>query len=96
MSAPFRIDLRDVSTFPTRRDEAWRWSDLRRALGGEPVLAAASRIEPPSQGGPFASIPCDETVFANGRLSGDEALARLTLTDGPHRLRFVTSANEGG
>ncbi|WP_174300537.1 Fe-S cluster assembly protein SufD [Caulobacter sp. S45] len=96
MSAPFRIDLRDVSTFPTRRDEAWRWSDLRRALGGEPVVAAAFEIEPPGEGGPFASIAADETVFANGRLADGETLARLTLADKPHRLRFVTSAEEGG
>ena len=96
MSAPFRIDLRDVSTFPTRRDEAWRWSDLRRALGGEPVVVAASRIEPPGEGGPFASIAAEETTFANGRLADGEALARLTLGGTPHRLRFVTSAEEGG
>ena len=96
MSAPFRIDLRDVSTFPTRRDEAWRWSDLRRALGGEPVVIAASGLGPPSQGGPFAEIAADETAFANGKLADGEALARLALTNHPHRLRFVTAAEEGG
>ncbi len=96
MSAPFRIDLRDVSTFPTRRDEAWRRSDLRRALGGEAVVVAASRTEPLSAGGPFGAVQGDETAFSNGRLGHDEPLARLTLTDTPHRLRFVTSAEEGG
>ena len=96
MSAPFRIDLRDVSTFPTRRDEAWRRSDLRRALGGDPVLLAAPRIAPPSAGGPFAAVVAEETVFTNGRLVRGGALARLTLGAIPHRLRFVTDAEEGG
>ncbi len=94
MSAPFRIDLRDVSTFPTRRDEAWRRSDLRRALPN-PVDPAPD-LAAPSQGGPFGVVEADETTFANGRLPDGGALARLGLTDAPHRLRFVTSAAQGG
>ena len=94
MSAPFRIDLRDVSTLPTRRDEAWRWTDLRRAVG-EPV-APAPEIAPPYAPGPFAHVAGDETVFANGRLARGGSLARLRLGDGAHRLRFVIDAADGG
>ena len=32
MSATFAIDLTDVATFPSRRDEAWKYSDLKRYL----------------------------------------------------------------
>ncbi len=96
MSAPFRIDLRDVSTFPTRRDEAWRRSDLRRALGGEPVAPVASHVASLIEGGPFGSITAEETAFANGRAPDGEALVRLTLGATPHRLRFITDADEGG
>ncbi len=94
MSALFRLDLRDVSTFPTRRDEAWRWSDLRRAVTGP--VGLAPELAPPDDGGPFAAVPARETTFANGRLPGGETLARLTLLQGVHRLRFVTSAEAGG
>ena len=94
MSAPFRIDLRDVSTFPTRRNEAWRRSDLRRALPAP--VDPAPELAPPPQGGPFAAIPAGETAFANGRLPDGEALARLRLAEGAYRLRFVTSAEQGG
>jgi Fe-S cluster assembly protein SufD len=94
MSAPFKIDLRDVSTLPTRRDEAWRWTDLRRAVG-EPV-AVAPEMAPPAPGGPFAAIAADETLFANGRAATGETTARLRLEDGAHRLRFVSEAAHGG
>ena len=94
MSAPFRIDLRDASTLPTRRDEAWRWSDLRRAVVAP--VSPASDLAPPPPGGPFARIEAHETAFANGRLPNGETLMRLRLGSGAHRLRFVTEAGEGG
>jgi Fe-S cluster assembly protein SufD len=77
VSAPFRIDLRDASTFPTRRDEAWRWSDFARVVTGP--AAPAPELAAPEPGGPFAAIEASETTFANGRLPaalvgfGDEA-----------------------
>jgi Fe-S cluster assembly protein SufD len=94
VSAPFSIDLRDVSTFPTRRDEAWRWSDFRRVVAGP--AAPAPEIGPPEPGGPFAAIEASETAFANGRLPEGESIAHLTLDGGVHRLRFVTQADASG
>ncbi len=94
MSAPFRIDFRDVSTFPTRRDEAWRWSDLRRALPS-PVKAAPELV-PPFAPGPFQGLADAETVFANGELPRGGPLARLTLEGGVHHLRFVSDAEDAG
>jgi Fe-S cluster assembly protein SufD len=94
MSAPFRIDLRDASTLPTRRDEAWRWSDLRR-LVPTPV-ASAPELAPPFGPGPFEGVAEAETVFANGRLPRGGALERLRLADGVHAVRFVTEASDSG
>jgi Fe-S cluster assembly protein SufD len=94
MSAPFRIDLRDVSTFPTRRDEAWRYSDFRRATPGPVALAA--ELAAPASGGPFAAIEGDETVFANGRTSNGDSTLEITSSGGVQRLRFVTDAANAG
>jgi Fe-S cluster assembly protein SufD len=94
VSAPFQIDLRDVSTFPTRRDEAWRWSDFRRVVAGP--AAPAPEIAAPEPGGPFAAIEASETAFANGRLPDGDAITYLMLDGGVHRLRFVTQADASG
>lgn len=94
MSAPFKLDLRDVSTFPTRRDEAWRWSDFRRVVASP--VADAPEIAAPEPGGPFAAIEASETAFANGLLPDGNSVAYLTLDGGVHRLRFVTQADGGG
>jgi Fe-S cluster assembly protein SufD len=94
MSAPFRIDLRDVSTFPTRRDEAWRYSDFRRATPGP--VALAPELATPADGGPFASMDGAEIVFANGRTADGETALEITSTGGVQRLRFVTDAANAG
>ena len=36
MNAAVRIDLKDVSSFPSKRVEAWKYSDLRRYLREAP------------------------------------------------------------
>ena len=95
MSAPFRINLRDASTLPTRRDEAWRWSDLRRAVSAP--VEAAPELPPPYRPGPFSGMEAEETTFANGQLPRGDVLARLRLQDGEvRRLRFVTQADGAG
>lgn len=56
-----------MSGLPTRRDEAWRWSDLRGALSGEDVQLAPSdahiiaRIADPLGGARSMSIAAGET-----------------------------------
>jgi Fe-S cluster assembly protein SufD len=94
MNAPVKLDLRDVSTFPTRRDEAWRYSDFRRAAPANIDVAPA--IAPPEPGGPFADIHGDELAFANGRTADGLARAELILEGGAQRLRFVTHATGEG
>jgi Fe-S cluster assembly protein SufD len=94
MNAPVKLDLRDVSTFPTRRDEAWRYSDFRRAAPAH--IEVAGPIASPEPGGLFAAVHGDELAFANGRTADGQGRAELALEGGVQRLRFVTDANGGG
>jgi Fe-S cluster assembly protein SufD len=94
MNSALKLDLRDVSTFPTRRDEAWRYSDFRRAAPAN--IEVAPLMTSPEPGGPFAAIYGDELTFANGRTAKGETHAELRLEGGVQRLRFVTDAQGGG
>ena len=86
-----RIDLNDASSFPSRRVESWKYSDLRRYLREAPKPSPTAVVGPP---GPFYDLGGDAIVFANGRpvgvtdfiASGDQTL----------RLRFITDAVETG
>ena len=91
MTFPFRIDLRDASTFPTRRVEEWKYSDLRRFLRETPPPSPTAVI---AWGGPFAGFGHDELAFVNGRPTGGTdvvAEGERTL-----RLRFVSVAEGTG
>ena len=94
MTAPFRIDLKDAETFPTRRVEAWKWSDLRKFLRAAPEPSAALPVAP---GGPFAALGGDEIAFGNGRdSSGAAEVGYVARGDETLRLRFVTDASGTG
>ena len=94
LAAVAALDLRDVSTFPTRRVEAWRYSDFRRVVDQAVPTAGsfASEIGP----GPFASIEGDDVVFANGRTREGETSTRIDSAGGVVRLRFVSDAVHAG
>ncbi|WP_366519341.1 Fe-S cluster assembly protein SufD [uncultured Caulobacter sp.] len=54
------------TTLPSRRDEDWRWTDLRGLLRTLP--APSPRVAAPARsGGPFAGLAKAELVIANGR-----------------------------
>lgn len=93
MNAPIRIDLKDVSSFPSKRVEAWKYTDLRRVLRETPPASPAGEIE---AGGPFAVLGGAELAVVNGRCTGDPAI----VADGPGehvaRLRFVSTASGAG
>ena len=77
----------DLSALPSRRDEDWRWTDLRGLLRLLPPAAPAHDGAVPA--GPFASLADAETVFVNGR--------RVTASDaasGVVALRFVALADK--
>jgi Fe-S cluster assembly protein SufD len=84
------IDLRDPSSFPSRREEAWKYTDVRRVLREAPPPSPAGEVAP---GGPFAGLDGEEHAVVNGR--GAE---RIVVSEGEavRRLRFVsTSAGTG-
>ncbi|AAK23836.1 Fe-S cluster assembly protein SufD [Caulobacter vibrioides] len=77
----------DLSALPSRRDEDWRWTDLRGLLKALPPAAPAHDGEVPA--GPFAGLAAAETVFVNGR--------RMTASDaasGVVALRFVALSDK--
>lgn len=81
------LDLRDPSTFPSRRDEAWKYSDLRRWLREAPEPSPAVDV---SDAGPFDGLGGEAIVFANGRAVGVTdfiASGERTL-----RLRYISDA----
>lgn len=92
MTAPLRIDLKDATTFPSRRVEAWRWSDVRRVLREAPAASPVITVEPD---GPFAALGGTEIAFGNGRLASG---AHDTAFEGTGllRLRFVSRADDSG
>jgi Fe-S cluster assembly protein SufD len=92
MSLADAIRSGDVAALPSRRDEDWRWTDLRGLLRAMPPAS------PPGDAailgaGPFAGLADEDLVVLNGRrLSGRGA---LTIPAGAPRvlaLRFVSQA----
>jgi Fe-S cluster assembly protein SufD len=94
VTSPVRIDLKDASTFPSRRVEDWKWSDLRKYLRAAPPPSPALAVE---AGGPFAVFGGDEIAFGNGRDSaGVSEVGYLAEADQVLRLRFVSEAVGSG
>ena len=85
------IDLRDPSTFPSRRVEAWKYSDLARVLRETPPPSPAVAI---ASGGPFAALGGEEIAFANGRAVGADAF--VASGEQTLRLRFVSDSTGTG
>lgn len=85
------LDLRDASTFPSRRDETWKYSDLRRWLRATPEPSPTTDF---SEAGPFDALGGEAIVFANGRAAGVTdfiASGERTL-----RLRYISDAEGTG
>ncbi|MES2835272.1 MAG: Fe-S cluster assembly protein SufD [Pseudomonadota bacterium] len=62
------IDLKNIATIPSRRTEAWKYSDLRRYLRDEPPLSPKLPEGEPNDG-PFKALTTNEVLIANGRLN---------------------------
>jgi Fe-S cluster assembly protein SufD len=91
MSLMKALSTRDASLLPGRRDEDWRWSDVRSVVRAvpEPSPAAETPQTPP----PLAEVLADnEIVVVNGRCDtlGFHAVAGLPRT---LRLRIVSRAD---
>ncbi len=89
------IDLKDVSSFPSKRVEAWKYTDLRRWLRETPEPSSPLS---PSGAGPFAGIDGDEIVFANGRTADGSDSVLIEVEKGADKvlkLRFISSGPGG-
>jgi len=87
------VNLRDPSSFPTRRVEAWKYTDLRRVLRETPPVSPQSEVTP---GGPFAALGGDERAVVNGRCEGFAGVVAEGPGEQVARLRFVSTADDAG
>ncbi|MBA4804428.1 MAG: Fe-S cluster assembly protein SufD [Brevundimonas sp.] len=93
MSALPLLDLKDASSFPSRRTEAWKYSDLRKYLREAPPLSPSAPI-PLTGGGPFEALGGEAMVFVNGRPI--DAGARVVCGEQTVRLRLISKAEGTG
>ncbi len=64
MSLRAALRTGDLSALPSRREEGWRWTDLRGLIRALPEPATAANA--PAGGGPFAGVEAEELLFVNG------------------------------
>ncbi|HXU99482.1 MAG TPA: Fe-S cluster assembly protein SufD [Caulobacteraceae bacterium] len=87
MSLARAIETGDLAELPSRRDEDWRWSDIRALVRVLPAAspAFAGDLEP----GPFDELAEEIVEIVNGR-----GPAKITVADGEKRavaLRYVAT-----
>jgi len=87
------IDLKDASSFPSRRVEAWKYSDLRKYLREAPAPSPSATV-PLVGGGPFEALGGEAMVFVNGRAVGETTLS--ISGDKTVRLRLISRAEGTG
>ena len=105
MTVAAAIRERDVSQLPGKRDEDWRWTDLRGLIRQAPE--PSGEIDPASLGiGPFDALAEDVIVVANGRGAahigvepGETKVVALRVVsrgDGAHAARVSVDVETGG
>ena len=104
MSVATAIRTRDATALPGKRDEDWRWTDLRGLIRQTPAPSAPYAGEPPP--GPFAELVPDAETVANGAGAvrivvgpGEErvvALRFLSKGDGSHVAEAAITVEAGG
>lgn len=91
MSLARAIETSDATLLPSRRDEAWRWSDLRGLIRAVPAPSAPFEGHLPA--GPFDALAADTVAVVNGLRP-----AAIEIAAGETRivaLRFVCAAGAG-
>jgi Fe-S cluster assembly protein SufD len=94
MSLARAIETGDLGELPSRRDEDWRWSDLRGLIRQAPLRSGAMRAPARSEiPNLFGDIPARTLSIRNGEVSGLDAAGVLVLgSDQPVALLRVVSA----
>jgi Fe-S cluster assembly protein SufD len=87
------IDLKDASSFPSKRVEAWKYSDLRRWLREAPPPSPSAPV-PLVGGGPFEALGGEAMVFVNGRAVNETQL--MACGAQTVRLRLISKAEGTG
>ena len=91
MNRPVKIDLTDATTFPSRRVETWKYSDLARYLREAPAASPEAALEGE---GPFAALNAEPMAFVNGKAGS--AADRIVSGEQVLALRFVSRAEGTG
>jgi len=88
MSLASVLKTGDLTQLPSRRDEDWRWTDLRGLIRAVPPASPA--VDGDVAPGPFDGLAADEILFVNGR----QRHAAVSGGGDVVALRFV-SASDG-
>ncbi|HEY2048767.1 MAG TPA: Fe-S cluster assembly protein SufD [Caulobacteraceae bacterium] len=91
MSLARAIETGDVALLPSRRDEEWRWTDLRGLIRAAPP--PSPEWDGPLAPGPFSGVEAEEVLIVNGR--GPD---RIAVGPGERRtvaLRLIAAPNAG-
>ena len=104
MTVAAAIKSRDASALPGKRDEAWRWTDLRGLIRAVPEPSAT--VTGDLGAGPFDALADEVIVIANGQgaahidvLPGQTLAVALRIVsrgDGAHAARVSVSVEAGG
>jgi len=89
VNAIARFDLNDVATYPSRRVEAWKYSDLARILREVPKASGAAEV---ISEGPFSSLGGEVLSLANGQ----GGIVYSTADQASVQVRLVSNAEASG
>lgn len=94
MSVAEALRARDPSRLPSRRDEGWRWTDLRGLIRELPPASPEAHAGP-TTGGPWEAIAADEVLIVNGRPAGDPDIRVAAGQTSVVRLRWLSAPDAG-
>ena len=93
MSLATALRTGDVTQLPGKRDEDWRWTDLRGLIRVLPAASPESDVALPT--GPWEDLSCAEVAIVNGHVRGDASLLDVPAGETRTvRLRFVSATPE--
>jgi Fe-S cluster assembly protein SufD len=91
MSLADALATGDLSRLPSRRDEDWRWSDLRGLIRAAPPPSPTWEGDLPV--GPFVALAAEEITIVNGR--GPDTLLVAPAAARTVALRLIAAPNSG-